>query len=613
MRYLKHSILLIAFVFSSLGFGQDISLFQQFNGRYDYTALGNTLNPFENNLDFGFCFPLESSSASLNLSANATIVSAYLYWAGSGSGDTSVSLNGTAFEAIDTYTVDYTEGLNETLTYFSCYADVTSFIVSEGNINYTFSDLDITEALTNTPEFCNNRTNFAGWSIYIIYEDPLLPLNQINLYQGLEIINRNNQEKIITIDNLNVIDNAGAKIGFLAWEGDNNLNFGESLSINDNVLSNPPLNQSDNAFNGTNTFTNSSTFYNCDLDVYDIQDNINIGDTNASIKMTTGALDDFGVFRADLIIINNIITVLNSQLPDATISLNASNIDCGDRSIDITYTVFNTNSTDLLPTNTPISFYIDGVLVGQSTTQNELAIGASEIGNITLTLPDDITDAFLLNLVVDDDGTGIGTVMEINENNNFDNELIELLVIAPVQPLPSAVACNEGFRSGTFNVLELFQSALDTDSSAVFYESLVDLETNQNAIFNPESYSNSSNPITIYAKVDNAPCFDIYAFELSVENCPPFVPQGFSPNDDGTNDWFNIQGLYDIFEDHELKIYNRYGTLIFEGNNDKRWNGFINRGLNNRGNLVPVGTYFYILNPNDLDYPPQNGWVYVNY
>ncbi|WP_299335793.1 gliding motility-associated C-terminal domain-containing protein [uncultured Psychroserpens sp.] len=610
---MKSIMVIASIVFTISSSAQDINLFEQYNGRYDYIAIGNTLNPFENNLDFSFCFPLESSSATLNLSSSATIVSAYLYWAGSGTGDANVTLNGLPIDAEDIYTVDYTEPFSETLTYFSCYANITDMIISEGNISYELADLDITEALTNTPGYCSNRTNFAGWSIYIIYEDDSLPLNQLNLYQGLEIINRNNQEKTIVIDNLNVIDNEGAKIGFLAWEGDNSLNFGESLSINDNVLSNPPLNLSDNAFNGTNSFTNSNTFYNADLDVYNIQDNINIGDTNATIKLTTGDFDEFGVFRADLIIINNIVTVLNSQLPDATIALDNYVVNCGDRTIVIDFTVFNTNSTDSLPANTPIACYADGVNIGQTQTENEIPIGGSESGSITLMLPDSVDDIFLLTLSVDDDGTGNGIVTEINENNNIDDALVELLVVPPIQTLPDQIACNEGFNSGSFNLVELISEILITEEEIKFFESLEDLEANTNDIINPENFSNTSNPQTIYVRVNNPPCYEAYSFEVSVENCPPYVPQGFSPNDDGVNDWFNIQGLYDIFEQHELKIFNRYGTLIFEGDNDKKWYGLINRGLNNHGKLVPVGTYFYVLNPNDTNYQPVVGWVYVNY
>ena len=111
----------------------------------------------------------------------------------------------------------------------------------------------------------------------------------------------------------------------------------------------------------------------------------------------------------------------------------------------------------------------------------------------------------------------------------------------------------------------------------------------------------------------NLPPFGIYdIFDLIIENCPPSIPQGFSPNDDLYNDWFNIQGLYDIFEVHELQIYNRYGTLVFVGDNSKRWEGKANRGLNNQNKILPVGTYFYVLNLNDANYKIMTGWVYLN-
>ena len=61
-------------------------------------------------------------------------------------------------------------------------------------------------------------------------------------------------------------------------------------------------------FNSTNSITNSNQLYNMDLDVYNIQNNINIGDTSALIQLTSGL---------DYVMINAIVTKLNSQLPDA--------------------------------------------------------------------------------------------------------------------------------------------------------------------------------------------------------------------------------------------------------------------------------------------------------
>ena len=611
MRFVLTILFLL--VFDQLSFAQDIELFQQFNGRYDYTAIGNTLNSFENNLDSSLCEILPESSATLNLEQDQLIVSAYLYWAGSGEADTMITVNDTDIGSDLNYSVTFDSSFGE-LTYFSCVTDITDFVIQQGNTSFTLSGLDISDALINNPGYCGTRTNFAGWSIYVIYEDPDLPLNQVSLFQGLEIINTNVTEKTILLENINVLDNIGAKIGFLAWEGDDALNYGESLSINDNVLSNPPLNLSDNAFNGTNTFTNSTDFYNADLDVYDIQNNINIGDTSATIKITTGDFDINGAFRADLIILNNIITVLNSQLPDATVQIDRVLNNCNASFITVEYTVFNINSTDVLPADTPLAFYINDELVASTVTLNDIPIGGSEQGIISIEVdPEDSLIDFRIQ--ADDLGTGTGIINETNEENNGAYQQVELLASEPISELPGLLSCDQGFNSSIFDLDEILSelpSGFDI-STAAYYLSEFDAVTQVNAIINPGNYSNVTQPQIIFLRIEDDPCYQLFRFELLVENCPPLVPQGFSPNDDGYNDWFNIQGLYDIFEAHKLLIYNRYGTLIFEGNNQEKWFGRSNRGLNSQGKLLPVGTYFYVLQLNDPNYSPMTGWVYLNY
>jgi gliding motility-associated-like protein len=534
------------------------------------------------------------ASAELTLNANQSIVAAYLYWAGSGTGDFEIKLNGQAISAERSFN----DSLDENRVFFAGFADVTSQLQMTGSGLYTVSDLDLSDVIAT---YCSSGTNFAGWAIAVIYEEDSLPLNQLNVYDGLQSVPEN---LTITLNNLNVLDNQGAKIGFIAWEGDAALAVNEQLSINGNAISNPPLNPVNNAFNGTNSFTGATNLYNMDIDVYDIQNNIDVGDSAATISLTSGQ---------DFVMINNIITVLNSQTPDASIRLNDNAIACGDSNILLNYTVYNTNSTDPLPGQTPIAFYVDGVLVGQTTTQNEIAINASETGSIDIMIPETDATSIEITAVVDDDGTGNGIVTENNENNNSNTQVLELLILSPVIPIAGALACNEGLGTGTFDLEAILNAQVNTILNITFYESLEDLAADTFEITNPSAYTSNSDMQMVYAKVANLPCYERYAFALTVENCPPFVPQGFSPNEDGANDWFNIQGLYDIFERHELKIYNRYGTLIFEGDNSLRWEGRINRGLNNHGNLVPVGTYFYILNLNDPNYKPIQGWVYVNY
>jgi gliding motility-associated-like protein len=76
-----------------------------------------------------------------------------------------------------------------------------------------------------------------------------------------------------------------------------------------------------------------------------------------------------------------------------------------------------------------------------------------------------------------------------------------------------------------------------------------------------------------------------------------FVPEGFSPNGDGINDFFVITGAdkYNI----SLKIYNRWGSKVFESSHYKNnWDGTYNVGSLNSSQL-PEGTYFFVIGFNN--------------
>lgn len=114
----------------------------------------------------------------------------------------------------------------------------------------------------------------------------------------------------------------------------------------------------------------------------------------------------------------------------------------------------------------------------------------------------------------------------------------------------------------------------------------------------------------IYATqtIDDCESLELLEISIIIENCEVFIPQAISPNNDGFNDFFDIQNLYDIHENHTLKIFNRYGNCIFEGNNFTKW-----QGQSKQGKLVPVGTYFYVLELNNDNRDVFTGWVYCNY
>ena len=82
---------------------------------------------------------------------------------------------------------------------------------------------------------------------------------------------------------------------------------------------------------------------------------------------------------------------------------------------------------------------------------------------------------------------------------------------------------------------------------------------------------------------------------------PQYVPgrveifNGFSPNGDGQNDrWVIVEDLQFRYPNAQLRVYNRWGQIVFESDKYRNdWDG------KNNGEDVPVGTYYYVLDLKD--------------
>ncbi|WP_222983059.1 gliding motility-associated C-terminal domain-containing protein [Flagellimonas meishanensis] len=86
----------------------------------------------------------------------------------------------------------------------------------------------------------------------------------------------------------------------------------------------------------------------------------------------------------------------------------------------------------------------------------------------------------------------------------------------------------------------------------------------------------------------------------------------FSPNGDGVNDFFKIDCI-SRYPNNVLQVYNRWGNIVFEkrgyGND---WDGITNgRAAIQKGELLPVGTYYYVLDLGDGS-APKTDWLYIN-
>jgi gliding motility-associated-like protein len=86
-----------------------------------------------------------------------------------------------------------------------------------------------------------------------------------------------------------------------------------------------------------------------------------------------------------------------------------------------------------------------------------------------------------------------------------------------------------------------------------------------------------------------------------------YVFNGVSPNGDGNNDTWKVRGI-EKYPDNTVMIFNRWGDKIREfanyNNTTRSWNG-----SNEQGELLPDGTYFYILDIKNVGV--LKGWIYV--
>lgn len=80
------------------------------------------------------------------------------------------------------------------------------------------------------------------------------------------------------------------------------------------------------------------------------------------------------------------------------------------------------------------------------------------------------------------------------------------------------------------------------------------------------------------------------------------IQKGISPNGDNRNDEFDLSTL-DV---KELEIFSRLGTKVYSKTNYKKeW-----FGQSDAGDILPDGTYFYVINLKNGD--SKTGWIYIN-
>lgn len=173
--------------------------------------------------------------------------------------------------------------------------------------------------------------------------------------------------------------------------------------------------------------------------------------------------------------------------------------------------------------------------------------------------------------------------------------------------------CEEGFDQSIFDLTTIDNSSsILNNQSVTYFETEQDAIQEQNEIINPSTYLNLSPVQELFIRISNENCFQILKFRIAIKNCPVEVYNLITPDGDGFNDTLIITGLYNIYDQHKLSIFSRYGQKIWEGNNETGgWDGTSNLGLLYPNKRLPTGTYFYVLELNEPNTLPLAGYIYL--
>ncbi|MFK7785130.1 MAG: gliding motility-associated C-terminal domain-containing protein [Crocinitomicaceae bacterium] len=195
-------------------------------------------------------------------------------------------------------------------------------------------------------------------------------------------------------------------------------------------------------------------------------------------------------------------------------------------------------------------FYVTGTGTNGCTAEDSVLVTIVDPG--TITALDDNYDVT----------TAESTILNVSDNDTYNNGVVSILS-APTNG--TAVANGDGTVTYTSNA----------------------------------GYTGSDSFQYTICDANCAVYCDTATVQLTVtENSDIQVSGGFSPNDDGTNETFNILGL-ENFPSNTLSIYNRWGNLVYQASPyENDWDGTSNVNGLVIGERLTTGTYLYIL---DLD------------
>lgn len=343
-----------------------------------------------------------------------------------------------------------------------------------------------------------------------------------------------------------------------------------------------------------------------------VANNVNFTNGSASFILSNGILN-IGTSTFTLNSLTSVTTICGTNtfnsasddfeilpLPNAT---NAT-ITASDICISETETIFIQNANGLLDGEYTIIYDLTGANIS---TANSVVVTFTG-GNTQFIIPSvllengGLTTITIQTLI--NNTTGCGT-------NDLSNNPVSFTITDPGVPTLATdgnLFCLQDLPNPTIANLTANITSIGT---ITWY----DAPSNGNMYTSTDPITNGT---TYYASLtDGQGCEGSLRLEVVVDltSCPNlFIPDGFSPNNDGLNDTFYIKDIDIIYPNFALEIYNRYGNLVYKGDiNTPDFNGKPNQTTVLGNDILPTGVYFYILNYNDsTNKKPTQGRLYLS-
>lgn len=218
-----------------------------------------------------------------------------------------------------------------------------------------------------------------------------------------------------------------------------------------------------------------------------------------------------------------------------------------------------------------------------------------------------------LDLSTTTEGEDYTITYQLSGNCPSSSQQVVHIDASPIANAPTTIlnSCDNGDGTANFDLASLENEIIgsQTGVTLTFHASQTDAESGSNPLVTSPFAVVAGN---VWARVENGQgCIAIVEVPLTIENCIIIIPQGFSPNSTVTeNQTFNIPSIRTKYPNFKVFVYNRYGNEVYNGDvNTDNWNG----KLNNKGDLLPAGTYFYGIKLNDEQDIRYRGWVYLQY